>query len=511
MGSRGVVLRRATRRASRAVRETETTDDTYYPREWYVQKENVELSLYKDVKEWRDVTGKRSPGKALPEDTRRELFWRMEQMMRTQEHHRNEKVGMFFLPYLDWSLREGCKPFLSPTHAHRLYTDLHRTHVEELTRLTAGTPAEAAPLDVLVDATAFDAANALVNFHASMHWNMLFCWKSIVPFGSVDMPVRIRRVIWQYFSENGEDQLREAFEEAAMNHVGNGFVWIVWNRALQLLEVKVTERHQCPKVLDLVPVLGLNLWDNAVAPGYGMNKLEYVKRFWHCIDWTWADYCMGLIQKDSEILHEEGARFSEEKVHRFPTQVSIRDDMLLRNRVRKSRDEPHARIKRDWEAWRTMRIRQDPGVFGPGMHMASHQDQETEFLWKVAQQYHIVHAHCQFSRPPPPTQLASWTMTRRWFNQLQAKHILRKTAVFPPASGILWPEEEDQELVAAALDDVEDLPEWDEEESPRPWKEMRERWFHSNTHEKELDFWRIRFNIANNKHGLYFGLRIKEG
>ena len=68
-----------------------------------------------------------------------------------------------------------------------------------------------------------------------------------------------------------------------------------------------------------------------------------------------------------------------------------------------------------------MRIQQDPGIFGPGTHMASRQDQETELLWRAGQQYHIVHAHCHFSRPPPPTHLASWTMTRRWFNQLQAK------------------------------------------------------------------------------------------
>ena len=184
---RGVLLRGKRSAASRAARDAETPSETYYPREWFSQKETTELSLFENVKEWRGEKGKHAPGMRTTDAARHALYWRMEQMMRQQEKHRNEEVGMFFLPYLDWGVRDGCKPFLSPTHAHRLYTDLHRFHVDELTRLTSGTNAEAAPLDVLVDATSFDATQYLVNFHASMHWNMLFCWKSIVPYGSVGM------------------------------------------------------------------------------------------------------------------------------------------------------------------------------------------------------------------------------------------------------------------------------------------------------------------------------------
>ena len=116
------------------------------------------------------------------------------------------------------------------------------------------------------------------------------------------MPVRTRREIWKYCHKEADvdaiEQLKADFEETAMNLVGNGFVWLVWNTTQQVLEVRTTDHHTCPTVLKLIPVLGLNLWDNAISPGYGMNKLDYVKRFWHCIDWTWADYCIGLIQED---------------------------------------------------------------------------------------------------------------------------------------------------------------------------------------------------------------------
>ena len=125
------------------------------------------------------------------------------------------------------------------------------------------------------------------------------------------MPIRIRRALWESYNTrhpvdtevdrsvpSAEEELQQVFTDAAMDMVGNGFVWLVWNPMKRYLEVRTTDAHTCPTVLGLTPLLGLNLWENAIAPGYGMNKLQYVKRFWHCIDWTWADFCYGLIQGD---------------------------------------------------------------------------------------------------------------------------------------------------------------------------------------------------------------------
>ena len=52
-------------------------------------------------------------------------------------------------------------------------------------------------------------------------------------------------------------------------------------------------------------------------------------------------------------------------------------------------------------------------------------------------------------------------------------------------------------------EDPEDIEEFGED-SEMPWKEMREKWFHSNTHENELDFWKKRANTTD-KSALYYG------
>ena len=260
------------RRISRAVRQT-TVPDHYYPREWFGQQENVVMGMSKTTSEWVEsledkkvgAEQNRSPAK------NREIYWKMEKSM-SESCKQQQSSGMFFMPYLDWSIEDGCKPLLKKEHAHHLYTVIHQKHVDELVRHTTGTTLEAAPLDTLISATSFDATKALVHHHACMHWNMLFYWKSIVPFGAIDIPVNLRRVLWRDF-EGGPEGLEREFQEAAMNFVGNGFVWLIYNPVVQKLEIRTTHGSQCPSVLSVYPLLCCNIHDSCISPGYGLDKV----------------------------------------------------------------------------------------------------------------------------------------------------------------------------------------------------------------------------------------------
>ncbi|KAJ9445424.1 hypothetical protein DIPPA_70105 [Diplonema papillatum] len=501
---------RQKRWVSRALRKHVAIEEKYYPREWFAQKENTELSMFTDARSWKNALVTGGVGKSMSASARRHIFWKMEERMRVVNKEKSEGSGMFFLPYLDWSLREGCKPFLSAVHAHALYSQIHRNHVEQLTKYCMGLPEEAAPLHAVISSSAFDATKAAIHFHACMHWNMLFSWKSIVPFGSVDMPVRIRRAVWKYFPDGGVEQLEKEFEAAAMKMVGNGFVWLLWNPTLKILEVRTTERHQCPFVLEMYPLVGLNIWDNAIAPGYELNKLEYVKRFWLCIDWYWADYCWSIVQEElQELSTDLHGRNSKKDVHMFPTMPSFREERYLQNRERGSREEPLRAKTSEWESWKVQRNNLDPVVFGPGMNLADQQDQEVEFQWKAAQSYHILSTHASLN-VAYPTQCAGWDQTARWWSQLTAKAEVRRSAVYPPAAGIMWPEERHTNFLSLEADEWEEPDDWNEE-TPRVWKEMREKWFHMNTHEREFDFWRQRYLRATDKQGLYYGAVMGSG
>eukprot|EP01063_Lacrimia_lanifica_P025507 TRINITY_DN33324_c0_g1_i1.p1 TRINITY_DN33324_c0_g1~~TRINITY_DN33324_c0_g1_i1.p1 ORF type:complete len:504 (+),score=166.65 TRINITY_DN33324_c0_g1_i1:55-1566(+) len=503
-------MKQVRRASSRAVRAAPKVSETYYPREWFAQRESAQLGMYENSHEWKDAVDAQGVGKPRTAEEQHALYWRMHDGMKKAEAEA-AKAGMFHLPFLDWSLRGGCKPFLSATHAHKLYTVVHKQHVDELVRHTAGTPEEAAPLDTLIRVTAFDATRALVHFHASMHWNMLFCWKSVVPYGSVDVPVRLRRALWNYFPENGPEQLEKEFTEAAMEHVGNGFVWLVWNPATTKLEVKTTDRHMCPKVLGLFPLLGLNIWDTAIAPGYELNKQLYVKRFWNTVDWHWADKCYAIMQGvEKELALDTEGQADKNDVHIFPSMTTFAEEYRLSMIASGRRaNDPLEQKRKEWESWKALRNREDPIVYGPGMEMASRADQESELLWKNAQSYHILATHAGFSSAYP-TNYASWTQTSRWYEQLKAKANLKKEASFPPKSGILWPEEPGMHVLTMDAEEPDEVPEF-EEGSPMPWKEMREKWFHSNTHTREFDFWRKRDNEANDKNHLYYGQVMSAG
>eukprot|EP01060_Flectonema_neradi_P008205 TRINITY_DN15867_c0_g1_i1.p1 TRINITY_DN15867_c0_g1~~TRINITY_DN15867_c0_g1_i1.p1 ORF type:complete len:525 (+),score=70.11 TRINITY_DN15867_c0_g1_i1:64-1575(+) len=492
------------RRMSRAVRQ-KTVPDKYYPREWFSQQENVVLGMSKTTSEWADSLEDKKPGseKHMSPSKSRDIFWKLEKSMSEACKHQ-ESAGMYHMPYLDWPLEQGCKPFLKKEHAHHIYTQIHQHHVDSLVNHTIGSTLEAAPLEALIDATAFDATRALIHHHACMHWNMLFFWKSIVPFGSVDIPVNLRRVIWRDF-EDGPKGLEKEFLDAAINCVSNGFVWLIYNPVVQKIEVRTTHGSQSLSVLGVYPLIGCNIHDNCISPGYGLDKAEYLRRFWLCVDWEWAAQCYDIIKENTIELAVDTLQESENDVHLFPVMVTqtLEEEQLQRLQGIRRGSSPIAHITAAWESWKVIRNNEKPLMMTPNTEEATFDEQAAEFYWKNAFNYHFLSAQAYFNQPYP-VFLPSWTRSERWFSQMDAKYELRSTACFPPTAGIPIPEEDNSDVIEFEAEES-DMPLYDEEEASQPWKEMREKWFHVNVHEKEWDFWKRRSPRHSRDDAFFYG------
>eukprot|EP00755_Sulcionema_specki_P026563 Sspe_Gene.16111::Locus_5666_Transcript_1_1_Confidence_1.000_Length_1843::g.16111::m.16111/K04564/SOD2; superoxide dismutase, Fe-Mn family len=511
------------RRRSSALRKPMVNHDNYYPREWFSQTENGNMTIYSGTSEWIKSLPAKQIGVASTVDERRERFWKMEGAMRETRRRKQEKTGYHFLPYLDWPVEKGCKPFLSNKQAQFLYTVIHQGHVDALCEHIQGTQFEAVPLEDLIKETAFDAANALIHYRASMHWNMLFFWKSIVPYGSVDVPLDLRRAIHADFCKAGprEEQrsldslenLRKEFIEEGMQHPGNGFLWLLWDKVQHQMAIKVTSGHQCPISLGWTPLLGCSLWEHASLFDYKDDRLTYLQRFWLCIDWSWVAHCLKLSRGEGvEMLSIDfTGRDSPFDVHLFPSSPTLQD---RQKQIQAARGfgvgDPLEGIRKQWESWRANAIENSPGLMGPSMHMASHEDQEADVKWNTAHYQHIVGTHSTQTIAPPPVQWLGWVQTERWFEQLQAWENVHKAAVHPPLSGIPIPEEGEQHTPILALmnEEVEEPPEY-QEGDPKPWVDMREQWFHPHVHEPEHDFWRKRVKTGFEASSIYFGGTLK--
>ena len=90
----------------------------------------------------------------------------------------------------------------------------------------------------------------------------------------------------------------------------------------------------------------------------------------------------------------------------------------------------NTQVKREWEAWRKMRINEDPGLLTPGTKMAKFNDQKVELAWKQNQAYHILGSHTQLNFSRPKAHNTAWIMTRRYLNQLGARVCSSETQYF---------------------------------------------------------------------------------
>ncbi len=78
------------------------------------------------------------------------------------------------------------------------------------------------------------------------------------------------------------DDFKKRFTEAAVNHFGSGWAWLVRDRTGKL-QVYTTANQDSPLMQGHEPVIGLDLWEHAYYLKYQDRRPEYIKNWWHVL------------------------------------------------------------------------------------------------------------------------------------------------------------------------------------------------------------------------------------
>ncbi|CUR53111.1 Superoxide dismutase [Mn] [Buchnera aphidicola (Tuberolachnus salignus)] len=95
----------------------------------------------------------------------------------------------------------------------------------------------------------------------------------------------------------------EIFEKTAMQHFGAGWVWLI--KIKNNLKIISTKNQDYPSFLtdrinmDIIPIIGLDLWEHAYYLNYFNQKIEYVRSFWKIINWDRANKLFLKVSHDS--------------------------------------------------------------------------------------------------------------------------------------------------------------------------------------------------------------------
>jgi len=134
-----------------------------------------------------------------------------------------------------------------------------------------------------------------IRLHGGAHVNHTAFWRFLAPPDKTpDGPDgKAAQAIDEEFGTLS--QFKEAFTEAAMNHSGSGWAWLVY-RPDQKLVITTTRNEDNPLMKEFVdwrdygrPILALDLWEHAYYLKYKNNRRAYIDAWWRVVNWNYVN------------------------------------------------------------------------------------------------------------------------------------------------------------------------------------------------------------------------------
>jgi Fe-Mn family superoxide dismutase len=161
----------------------------------------------------------------------------------------------------------------------------HATYVAKLNAALEKHPRLAdKPVDELLkslDTLPVEVRTAVRN-HGGGHYNHSLFWRVMAPGAGGNPSGALAAAIDRTFS--GFASFREQFSNAAANLFGSGWAWLVAD-AGKKLSVVTTPNQDSPVSGNLVPILGLDVWEHAYYLKYQNRRPDYIAAFWNVVNW----------------------------------------------------------------------------------------------------------------------------------------------------------------------------------------------------------------------------------
>lgn len=133
------------------------------------------------------------------------------------------------------------------------------------------------------------------------HINHTLFWRFLCPPGSGPSGPqgRAARAIQEDFGSI--KAFRQIFKEAAMNHHGSGWAWLVY-RPDGCLVVSTTANEDNPFMKDHVPwqeagrpILLVDLWEHSYYEQYREDREQYIDAWWKVVNWEYVTRAYGVV------------------------------------------------------------------------------------------------------------------------------------------------------------------------------------------------------------------------
>jgi Fe-Mn family superoxide dismutase len=185
----------------------------------------------------------------------------------------------FELPALPYE-QNALEPHISAETLEYHYGKHHKTYVDKLNGLVAGTDMESASLEDVIRKSEGGVFN-----NAAQIWNHSFYWNCLAPNGGGEPTGALAEAINAAFGSFAE--FKEQFTNSAINNFGSGWTWLV-QKADGSLAISNTSNAGCPLTEDVTPLLTVDVWEHAYYIDYRNARPKYMEAFWNLVNWEFV-------------------------------------------------------------------------------------------------------------------------------------------------------------------------------------------------------------------------------
>lgn len=174
------------------------------------------------------------------------------------------------LPYADSAL----EPAITAGTISYHYGKHHRTYVENVNKLVAGTDLAECSLEEIIAAAAAAPTPGLFN-NAAQIWNHTFFWESMKPAGGGAPGPATTAALEAAFGS--VEAFLEKFLAASLARFGSGWAWLV--RTADGVAITTTANAETPLTTEAKPLLTVDLWEHAYYLDYQNRRADFVKAY----------------------------------------------------------------------------------------------------------------------------------------------------------------------------------------------------------------------------------------
>jgi superoxide dismutase, Fe-Mn family len=197
--------------------------------------------------------------------------------------------GFIALPPLPWA-DNALEPVISAKTISFHYGKHHKTYVDTVNKMIAGTELADMTLEKLIGATAGKADKAGVFNNAAQVWNHTFYWNSLRAKGGGEPPSVLKQKIDSSFGS--VDACKKELSAAAVGQFGSGWAWLVADGGA--LKIVKTADAETPITQGLRPLLTVDVWEHAYYLDYQNKRVDYVNAVLDkLINWEFAAKNLG--------------------------------------------------------------------------------------------------------------------------------------------------------------------------------------------------------------------------